>query len=245
MKKIQILVFLIFGIYQASIANKIVAISFNDELIRKSEKVYYSDKSFLKIKSSAKWKGVFAEYKNLINLKNIVRYYSTRTDVTTLIIPFKSITDKNKNIAIYENKNNEFIIVLSETKYLKDGSLEFKQLNLQTKQSNNIIISVDGKVRNQNKVFEKFKFLSTTNLGDSLNVKDIYNQMKEKTSLTDEQINRGKLEMERAAANCTSLPYADCLNCSSNQCSNSWGCSIMCGAIGEGACIVIIAAGCL
>jgi hypothetical protein len=54
MKKIQSLVFLIFGIYQVPVAKKIVAVNFNDELIRKSEKVSYSDKSFLKIKSSVK-----------------------------------------------------------------------------------------------------------------------------------------------------------------------------------------------
>lgn len=219
-----------------------------DSLIRKQEKISPKDKIFQQLILETEWKQILKDYEHLIDLNKANKYHSNYSLVETLIIPFKSKIDENKNITVYISPKKEYLILLSETQKLDNGGLIFSQFNFRESRTNSLFISQNGEITKTKENYVNFSFSKEKILSDTsiLTHEEILNKIREETDLSDEEITEGKEEVERqVAANCTSLPFVECVACSSSACSRSWTCELFCAAIGQSSCLAIIGAACV
>lgn len=224
----------------------VTASELSDNLIRKQETLSVNDKLFVQLGKQTEWQQILKNYEHLLDLDKASKFQSNYSTVETLILPFKG--NENKNITIYISPKKEYLILLSETIKLNDGRIMFNQFNFRENRSNGLIITQNGDIFKVNEGSKNFKFVKEKALNDTsiLSREEIIDQIKEDTDLTDEEISKGIEDIERqAAGGCTSLPFTQCMSCSSAACNRRWTCELFCTAIGQSSCLVIMAAGCV
>lgn len=218
----------------------------SDSLIRKQEILNVNNKLLVQLSKQAEWKQILQNYEHLIDFDKVNKFQSNYSAVETLIFPFKG--DENRSITIYISPKNEYLIVMSETKKLNDGRLIFSQFNFRENRTNSLIVAQNGEITKVDNGSQNFRFAKDKVLTDTstLSREEIIDQIKEETGLTDEEISKGIEDIERqAAGGCTSLPFTQCMACSSAACNRRWTCELFCAAIGQSSCLAIMAGGCV